>query len=141
MSEQNDPIQNEPEKKENEAPKSTVDSVTGFVNNTQDSTSEFDPQDIEKTKTIAALSYIIFFLPLLTNPESKFGKFHANQSLVLLLTCIIGNLVLGIIPIIGWIIMPLFGIAVFILFVIGLLNGLNGKAKELPLIGKISLIK
>ncbi len=102
---------------------------------------EFDLQDIEKNKTMAGLAYIIFFLPLLVCPESKYGKFHANQALILLLVGIIGNVILGFIPIIGWILMPIFAIAVLILGIMGLVNGFSGKAKKLPIIGKFSIIK
>ncbi|NLA78908.1 MAG: hypothetical protein GX845_05135, partial [Erysipelothrix sp.] len=41
----------------------------------------FTQEDIEKNKTMAGLAYLIFFLPLVAAPESKFGKFHANQGL------------------------------------------------------------
>lgn len=102
---------------------------------------EFDLQDIEKNKTMAGLSYIIFFLPLIACPESKFGKFHANQALLLLLVGIIGNVILGFIPIIGWILMPIFAIAILILGIMGLVNGFGGKAKKLPIIGNYTLIK
>lgn len=49
-----------------------------------DITQQFAPEDIQKNKVISALSYlgILFFLPLMAAPESRFGKFHANQSLV-----------------------------------------------------------
>ncbi|MDF2949501.1 MAG: hypothetical protein K0R07_1535 [Sedimentibacter sp.] len=101
----------------------------------------FDAQDIEKNKTMAGLSYIIFFLPLLVCPESKFGKFHANQALVLLIVGIVGNIILGFIPIIGWLLLPLFVVVVLIFGIIGLINGLGGKAKQLPIIGKYTIIK
>ena len=98
----------------------------------------FDAQDIEKNKTMAGLSYIIFFLPLLVCPESKF---HANQALVLLIVGIVGNIILGFIPIIGWLLLPLFVVVVLIFGIIGLINGLGGKAKKLPIIGKYTIIK
>ncbi|HHU30566.1 MAG TPA: hypothetical protein GXZ53_07785 [Firmicutes bacterium] len=101
----------------------------------------FDPADIEKNKVIAGLSYILFFLPLIACPDSKFGRFHANQALLLLILAIAGNIILTIIPVIGWILLPFFGILVFVLFLIGLINGLSGKAKELPVIGKYRLLK
>lgn len=101
----------------------------------------YDPADIEKNKTIAGLAYIIFFLPLIACPDSPFGRFHANQALLLWILGAGGSIILTIIPIIGWIILPLFGIFVFVLAIMGLINGLNGKAKELPLIGKFRLIK
>ncbi len=101
----------------------------------------FDPADIEKNKTMAGLAYLLFFLPLVVCPDSPFGRFHANQGLLLLILGAAGSIILTLITIIGWILMPIFGIFVFVLFVIGLINGLNGKAKELPLIGKFKLIK
>lgn len=101
----------------------------------------YTDEDIEKGKTMAGLAYLLFFLPLVACPESKYGRFHANQSLILLITAIAGNIVLGLIPIIGWMLLPVFGIAVMVFAVIGLINGFGGKAKELPLIGKFTIIK
>lgn len=101
----------------------------------------FDKDDIEKNKVMAGLAYIIFFLPLLACPDSKFGKFHANQGLLLLIVGFVGGIILSVIPIIGWLLLPVFSIVVLIFGVIGLVNGLSGKAKELPIIGKYKLLK
>ncbi|GEM02939.1 Uncharacterized membrane protein [Halolactibacillus halophilus] len=103
--------------------------------------STYTKEDIEKNKTIAGLAYFIFFLPLLTNPESAYGKFHANQGLLLFILGVGGNIILGVIPVIGWLLMLPFGVLVLILFVIGLINGFGGKVKELPVIGKYRIIK
>ncbi|MGI5881242.1 MAG: hypothetical protein ACOX6L_11815 [Syntrophomonadaceae bacterium] len=100
-----------------------------------------DAGDIEQNKTMAGLAYIIFFLPLLACPDSQFGRFHANQALLLLLLGFGGSIILTIIPIIGWILLPIFALGVFVLAIIGLINGFSGKVKELPLIGKFRLIK
>lgn len=101
----------------------------------------FDQEDINKNKTMAGLAYIIFFLPLIVCPDSKFAKFHANQGLLLLILGFAGSIILSIIPIIGWILLPIFSILVFVFAIIGLVNGLGGKAKELPIIGKYRIIK
>lgn len=101
----------------------------------------YSPEDIEKNKTMAGLAYILFFLPLVACPESGFARFHANQGLILLIAGIAGNVILGMIPIIGWILMPLFGIGIMILGIMGLINGFGGKAKKLPLIGKFNILK
>lgn len=101
----------------------------------------FPAEDIEKGKTMAGLSYLIFFLPLVVCPESKYGRFHANQALLLLLASIAGNIVLGIIPVIGWVLLPIYAIVILAFVVIGMLNGFGGKAKQLPVIGKFTLIK
>lgn len=100
-----------------------------------------DPGDIEQNKTMAGLAYFIFFLPLLACPESKFGRYHANQALLLVILALGGSVILGMIPIIGWVLLPIFGLAVFVLAIMGLINGFGGKVKELPLIGKYRIIK
>lgn len=106
---------------------------------TQENT--YTPEDIEKNKSMAGLAYLLFFLPLIACPESRYAKFHANQALLLLITGIVGNVILGIIPVIGWMLMPIFGIGVLILGIMGLVNGFGGKAKQLPLIGKFTILK
>lgn len=110
-------------------------------NTTKAAAEVFDPADIEKNKTMAGLSYIIFFLPLLTCPESRFARFHANQSLILFITSIAGTIVLSLIPFLSLVLVPLFGILVFVLYIMGLINGLSGKATEVPIIGKFRLLK
>lgn len=101
----------------------------------------FTAEDIEKNKVIAGLAYLIFFLPLLACPDSKYGRFHANQALILAITSIAGSIILSIIPVIGWILIPFFAIFVMILAILGLINGFGGKAKQLPLIGKYTILK
>ena len=107
----------------------------------QEQNLEFELDDIEKNKTMAGLAYFIFFLPLIAAPQSKFPNSHANQGLLLLILRVAGNLILGMIPILGWLLMLPFGIFVLVLGVMGLMNGFGGKAKELPLIGKFRIIK
>lgn len=100
----------------------------------------FTAEDVQKNKVIAALAYIIFFLPLIAAPDSRFGKFHANQGLLLLILSVVGNIILGIIPFFDLLLVPLFSIFCFVLFIMGLVNTLNGKARELPLIGQYRII-
>lgn len=101
----------------------------------------YSVEDIENNKTMAGLAYLLFFLPLIACPESKYAKFHANQSLILLITAVAGTVILSLIPIIGWVLAPIFSIAVLVLAVLGLINGLGGKAKRLPVIGKFNILK
>lgn len=101
----------------------------------------YSNEDIEQNKVLSGLAYALFFLPLLGCPDSPYGRFHANQGLLLLLLAAGSNVILPFIPVIGWIVLPFFDLAVVIFFIIGMLNGFNGKAKELPLIGKYRLIK
>ena len=113
------------------------------LNNTADHTGEYDAQDIEQNKLMGILAYlgILVLIPIFAAKESKFARFHANQGLILLICGVIVG-VLGCIPIIGtFIIGPIGGLIVFILMIIGIINVANGRAKELPVIGKYTILK
>lgn len=101
----------------------------------------YSPEDIEANKTMAGLAYLLFFLPLIVCPDSKYARFHANQSLVLWIVALVGNALLAIIPIIGWILLPIFSLIVFVLGILGLINGFQGQVKRLPIIGNFDILK
>lgn len=128
----NEEMKETPEQEETQQPRQP-ESIEG---------GEETKEDIEKVKAVSAIAYLIFFLPLLTNPESKFGKFHANQALLLLITSLAVSVVGTIIPFLGWfLILPLGFIFVLILFIMGIVNALNGKTQRLPLIGGFDILK
>lgn len=122
-----------------------------------DTTSSYDPNDIEQNKVVCGISYIsiLFFLPLVACPNSRFGKFHANQALILLIAwAILGTAggvctgVIGALPFIPDFIKHTANALIGVItgfgptagMVFGLVNALNGKAREIPLIGKFNLI-
>jgi uncharacterized membrane protein len=119
--------------------------------NTADYTGQYHPQDIADNKIYAILSYFgfLFFIPLVAAPQSRYGRFHANQGLLLFILEVAVGIVTGIIgAIIPWqlywlqsIISLVFWVPEAVLFIIGLMNAINGKAKELPIIGKYRIIK
>ncbi len=113
----------------------------------------FDPADIEKNKTMAGLAYFIFFLPLIVCPDSKYGRFHANQALNVLIFYVAGAIVFsilsaifiaafafGVLSIIS-ILSTIYYLALAVLGIWGLINGFTGKAMKLPVIGGITIIK
>lgn len=119
-----------------------------------DFTSQYDPNDVQQNKVMAVLAYfwVLFLIPLLAAPNSQFARFHANQGLVLFLAEIAGGIVIGIltailirIPIVGVILTGLisgvFSIGMFVLMIMGIINAATGKAKEVPILGKIKIIK
>lgn len=107
-----------------------------------DYTAQFAPADIEANKMMALLSYIIFFIPLLAAKGSKYAMFHANQGLILFLAGVVVSIAGSIIPILGWfIILPVGCIIVAVLGIMGIINAWKGVAKDLPIIGKIRIIK
>ena len=88
-----------------------------------------------KNTTMAAIAYILFFVPLLTDAkDDPFVKFHVKQGLLLLILSIFTS-ILGRIPIIG-IIGWVLGFGLFILWVIGIMNALNGSMTPVPLVGQ-----
>lgn len=118
------------------------------INNTQDTTGQYNPEDIRQNKAMAILAYFswLVLIPLFCARESRFARFHVNQGLVLAIVEVLINVLfwpLRRIWLIGWIfavIYALVGICVFILFVLGVVNAANGRAKELPIIGGIHLL-
>ncbi len=130
-----------------------ANNLLGQMNNTADTTAEYDPKDIEANKAMALLSYfgILVLIPIFGAKDSKFARFHANQGLTLCLAAIVYgvaySVLTGIILAISWrlyflvSIIGLVSVVFLVLAVIGIINAVNGKAKELPLIGKINLLK
>lgn len=122
------------------------------LNHTPDTTAAFDPDDIAKNKGLAALSYltVLVLVPLLAAKDSKYARFHANQGLVLLLVevayfivCVILNLIKSFVPLLNIpfsIVTTLLEIALCVLIILGIVNAVQGKAKELPVIGGIRLL-
>lgn len=113
---------------------------------------QFEQEDIEKNKTIAALAYLLFFLPLVVCPDSKFGRFHANQALVMLITSIAGSIVVTVLTFVFALVLPfltivttllsiVLSVAIFALFLYGLIFTLKGEARPLPVIGKFTILK
>ncbi len=115
---------------------------------TEDTTSTYSPDDIEKNKVMAILSYlgILVLIPIFAVKDSPYTKFHANQGLVLLIVEIGYSVITRIInSIIGvslvWTLLSLVNLLFLALAILGIVNAVNGKAKKLPIFGEISLIK
>ncbi len=116
------------------------------INDTADTTADYDSKDIDDNKVMGVLAYIgiLFLIPLLAAPNSKFARFHTNQGLILF----IADVVLGaaaklvsFIPVVGWVISIAVGVVGLAFMILGIVNAANGKAKELPLIGNFKLLK
>jgi uncharacterized membrane protein len=113
-----------------------------MIENLKDSEHYFSEEDINNNRLVAAIAYIIFFIPLIMSGTSPFARFHANQGLVLLLCFLVICFISSAIPLLGWLIIgPVGTLFAFILVIIGILNALAGRAKELPFIGKIRIIR
>ncbi len=111
-------------------------------------------KDAKENKAMAVLAYlgILVLIPILAAPKSKFARFHANQGLVLLIACIAYSIVMlvaaVILAVISSAIAAVFSIlqvigniVIFVFLIMGIINACTGKMKELPLIGKIHILK
>ena len=102
-----------------------------------------DVKNLEKNvssdeKLLGAICYIFLLclIPLLGKKGSEFAQFHAKQGLVLVIAWFL-VWILGMIPILGWmIILPLGFLLLILLSVYGFLNAFTGRKVELPIIGK-----
>ena len=129
-----------------------VNEVVNEFQNPADFSGEFSPEDIQHNKVISLFSYlgILLLIPWIARPQSKYARFHVNQGITLFLATLIVrfvervlNAVLGGSSLMGPIdlILNVVSILFFVLMIIGIINAVSGKAKALPIIGKVQLLK
>ncbi len=124
------------------------------LNDTKDTTSEFDKEDIDNNKGMSILAYLswLVLIPIFAAKKSRYAQFHANQGLILAIIdtayWIINGVITGILMIVSPIasaivcaITGLFGLVFLVLVILGIVNAASGKAKELPVIGKYKILK
>ena len=112
-------------------------------------------KDAEDNKIMGILAYlgILVLVPILAAKDSPFARFHANQGLVLLIAAIVAGFVVGIFnailvvvslglaALLGGLLSAAVGIGSVVLIIIGIINAANGEMKELPIIGKYTILK
>ena len=124
------------------------------LNNTPDTTSAYTQEDIQQNKGMAILAYfsILVLIPIFAAQNSPFARFHSNQGLVLVIAEVAYGIIYAILSAIfyaiSWrlgmvmgTILGLLYIVFGVLAIIGIINAANGKAKELPIVGKIKILK
>ena len=137
---------------------------TKDIFDTPDYTSDYDSDDIKNNTFLGILSYINFLvlIPYFYNNNSKFVKYHSTQGMNLFIIWVIyaflrnmaylikvENLVVvgefkAVRLVTPWFItypFDVIGVLIAIISIIGIIYVCEGKAKELPLINKIKIIK
>lgn len=130
--------------------------MSKFFFGTKDETSCFKQSDIESNSTLAVLSYIpfMFFIPMIIKPASGYLRYHGIQGLTMFLTfaglefvdvllCAIANAAVpgAVGSYISIAVTLIANLCVLLLIAIGIANAVKGYARELPIIGRIRLLK
>ena len=87
--------------------------------------------DKKVTSIIAYITWVGLLIAIILGDREE-AKFHINQALVIWLFGL-----LGVIPFVGWI----WSIFCFVCAIIGVISAINGTEQEVPLLGKIKLLK
>ena len=98
----------------------------------------------KKVTGIVAYFTLIGWLVAYLAGDKNGAKFHLNQALVLAIAEIVlgvAGSILGIIPIIGWLISTVLSILLFICWVLGLVGAIKGEEKPVPVVGTIKILK
>ena len=143
-----------------------IDETISKVLDTEDTTSKFTKKDTSENMGLAIFSYVglLALVPYFTGKHSKFVMYHAKQGMNLLIVwgfyTILYSLlslikvskglygfqgnIYGYVKVTPWWInfpMTLIGIGIAIISIIGIVYVCQGKAKELPIINKIKIVK
>ena len=127
-----------------------IEELMNQISHPEDVTSSFYPDDIKMNQAsgIFASFPVLFWLPLVIAKDSPYGKFCANQGLILFVLNLTLNFAAGIlrtvwshIPLIGGILSLIISLAVFAAttgaFLLLLISACQGKARKIPLIGNM----
>lgn len=90
-----------------------------------------------------ALAYVtiipaIVFLIVEPYNKNSFVRFHAWQCIFLGIAAFAVQVVLSIIPVVGWILLPITMVGFLVLWIIALVQALKGNRFKLPVIGKLA---
>ncbi|MBR4668188.1 MAG: zinc-ribbon domain-containing protein [Butyrivibrio sp.] len=108
-----------------------------------DHTAEFDPRDIADNKLFAVLPYFTFMFGVIVAllvKESAFTKFHAKNAIRIEIAMIL-SFIPAVVPVIGWLVSAVLFVILFIVQIIAIVYCLQGKAKDLPIVGNIGFLK
>ena len=78
---------------------------------------------------------LIFFL---IEKENKFVRFHAMQSIITFGSLTVLFMVLGFIPILGWMLVPVVALVQLVLWILLMVKAYQGEQFKLPIIGDLA---
>ncbi len=107
-----------------------------------------ESMDIDQNRIFAVLAYIgiLFLVPLLAAPKSRFARYHTNQGVVLFIANVIASVatvILVFVPFVGCvsgILAVALPVTSLVFMILGVVNAASGLYKPLPLIGHYELM-
>ena len=84
---------------------------------------------------VGIISGLIFFL---IEKENKYVRFHAMQSMLIFGAFFVLNIVLGLIPVVGWGLLPVASILELIIWIVMMVKAYQGEKLKLPIVGDIA---
>jgi uncharacterized membrane protein len=100
----------------------------------------------DKESHTTLLAFLGVLLPLIgfiivyaVDKKDKYAMYYAKQGLVLFILLIIveiANLILNMIPFVGWVIERVLWVCWIVLWIIGIVYSLSGKEKDIPVAGE-----
>jgi uncharacterized membrane protein len=84
------------------------------------------------------LGWITGVIFIVIEKENKFVRFHAMQSIVVFGILTIARIVLGWIPLIGWVLGIIISILMFVLWIILMIKAFQGEMFKLPWAGNFA---
>ena len=97
-------------------------------------------------KLVGALAYLLGpitgIVLILVEKKNEYVRFHAMQSTVVFGAILLLNIVLGIVPVLGWIIAlilsPIIALVSFILWIVLMWKAYSGEKYKLPYFGELA---
>lgn len=127
--------------------------IKAMFTDLKDYSVDYEKQEKESGKAMAIIAYIgiLCLIPYFAEKNNKYVRFHAVQALNLFLINIIysvavavASMILIFVPVLGPIAVMILNVASYgfiALHIWGIVNACQDKAKELPIVNKIKIIK
>jgi uncharacterized membrane protein len=95
--------------------------------------------DKKITGIVAYITWIGLLVAFIAG-DREGAKFHLNQALVIWLAAIVSNII-SLIPVVGTLLSLVCSVFLLVCVILGLVSAIKEEEKEVPLIGKIKILK
>lgn len=90
----------------------------------------------------AALAYLFGCISgigfLIVERKDRYVRFHAMQSTLVFLGVLVAALILGSLPLVGWLLNAMFSVAVALMWLVLMFKAFTGQRFKLPYVGEVA---